>query len=355
MYIENPDEEQQNQNQSSSAPSVGAGGGGAAVGTGGTTSTGGNPSTIQPVQLNQPSQSFATVQDYLGANKQQGENFGNQFVSDVSGAIPTEKSSIDTSASNAANEVTAATPKYDSSVVSKAFSNPTDQTNIANYLGQANASYNGPSSFESSDQYTPAITAANEANQYATELGTTGGREQLLQDKYNVYGQGNKGLDQTLLQNSSAYPNIPPLKQSFQSVNDYLKAASDNVNNNLIPTAQTAATTAQTNTANDVTNAWNTFNNTLQARVNPAINAAYPGLPANSLPTFIQNIGATPQQLQEAVGTPEEYERAQAFANLTNTPNTLLPSEYENVNPVVPNQTILNYIRDAARKNSQNS
>lgn len=232
MYIENP-EEDQNKAQAASAPSIGAGGGGAAIGQGGT-STGGNPSTTQPVQTNQPSQNFANVQDYLKANQQQGENFGGQFVSTVGQGVGKAQSDIDTAAQNAQNQITSGTVSAQPGLAQEAKTTPTlvtsDADKLAQFQKEYNAEYTGPQSFEASDQYTTAANAANTATQTGAELGSTGGRQQLLQDVFGVYGQGNKGLDQTLLQNSSAYTGVAPLAQSFQSVNDYLKAAANQTN-----------------------------------------------------------------------------------------------------------------------------
>lgn len=330
MYIENPDEEQQRQNQPSSAPSIGAGGGGggAVVGNGGT-STGGNPSTIQPTQTNQPNQSFANVQDYLKANQQQGSDFGNQFVSTIGQGPDQAKGIIDTASKNAQNEIMAAIPSYTSNTVKNLFSNPTDTNNVANYEKQANAEYTGPTSFESSDQYTNAANATNTASQIGTELGSTGGREQLLQDRFGVYGQGNKGLDQTLLQNSSAYSNIPPLAQNFKSVQDYLTAAANPINSTAIPTAQQAVATTKANTANDVVNTQNELRNNIENRLTTANQKGFNGIDKNDL---LGLLGVTPQQELSAFATPDEIAREQQFAATTNT-NNLTPNIYLSNNP----------------------
>lgn len=235
MYIENPEDEQ-NQNQGSNSPSIGAGGGGASFGQGGTSTgnTGGNPSTIAPISSNQPTQKFANVQDYLKANQPQGEEFGQKFVSTIGEGVGQAKSAIDTSAQNTQGQIQSGTVNANPDLINEAVKTPTSITNdaekMAEFQKEYNAQYTGPSSFESSDQYTPAITAATKAAQTGQELGTTGGREQLLQDVFGVYGQGNKGLDQAILQHSSTFPEVAPLAQNFQSVQDYLKAAAANTN-----------------------------------------------------------------------------------------------------------------------------
>lgn len=332
MYIENPEEEQQNQNQSSSAPSVGAGGGGTAVGTGGTT-TGGNPSTIQPIQPNQPTQSFANVQDYLKANQQQGEDFGSNFVSTISPGVGQAKSAIDTSAQSAQNEINAGTPQYSSDTVKNLFANPSDAANLSNYENQANAQYTGPTSFEASDQYGNAANASNTATQTGAELGSTGGREQLLQDQFGVYGQGNKGLDQTLLQNSSAYSGIPQLAQNFNSIQNYLTAAANPINTTAIPTAQQAAATAQINTANDVSNAQIGYQNNIKNNIVASSQKGFPGMDVNDIRGLL---GTTPQQDNAVFATPDEVSREQQFAAITNSnnlaPNTYIPNNQQQIN-----------------------
>ncbi len=306
MYIENPDEEQL-KSQSSSSPSVGAGGGGVAIGTGGT-STGGNPSTISPIQTNPTNQSFATVQDYLKANQPQGEEFGQQFVSTVGQGVGQAKSAIDTSSQNAQNEVTAGTVNANPGLISEALKTPAlvanDAGKLAEFQKEYNAQYSGPSSFESSDQYAPAASAVNAATQTGTELGSTGGREQILQDTFGVYGQGNKGLDQTLLQNSSAYPNIPPLEKSFQSVQDYLKAASANTNaaaTNAAKTTEATKTTATAPFSNSLTN----FQNKVNSEVQVAQQQAQTGGSAIQNDLATGNGAALSKDLKDAGVSPE--------------------------------------------------
>jgi len=308
MYIENPDEEQ-NKNQSSSSPAIGAGGGGAASPTTtATTPATGNPSTIQPVQTNQPNQSFATIQDYLGANKPQGETLGNQFVGTVGQGLNTAKSAIDTSAQNAQNQITSGTVKQNTDLTNEALKTPTavtgDAGKLAEFQKEYNAQYSGPSSLESSDQYENASKAANEASQTGEELKTTGGREQILQDKFGVYGQGNKGLDQGLLQNSSAYSNVAPLQQGFQSVQDYLKAASGSTADAAKQARETTEAT-KANTQKAFAGNLSSFQDKLNSEVSVAQQAAQTA--GSKIQTDIKsgNLDALSEDLQKAGVSPE--------------------------------------------------
>jgi hypothetical protein len=233
--------------------SVGAGGGVGAT-PNGHTGTGGNPSTISPVQSNQPNQQFASVQDYLGANKQQGEGLGSKVVQGLDTSYTGEKSAIDTAGQQSKSDVTAGTPTYNPALSNAATTTPAAITGNAgqlqDYLKQWNSTYTGPQSFETSARYTPAATAASEANTKAQELATTGGQQQLLQDQFNVYGQGNKGLDQAILQNSSWYPKLQEQQKQFGTMQDYLTKQSQDVNA-AIPQAKVNAAQTQAQTRGD--------------------------------------------------------------------------------------------------------
>lgn len=270
MWVDNEDENNPaNQtNGTPSAPSVGAGGGTAQAG--GTTS---NPSTQTPVQPSQPQQNFATVQDYFGANKAQGDTLGQNFSSKLGQSASNERSAIDTAANQTNNDISAGTVNYDPNIVSTAVSDPTKVTGnpdqLQSFLKQWNAAYTGPQSFETSAGYTPAATASNEAKTNQQELATTGGQQQLLQDQYGVYGQGNKGLDQALLQNSSSYPTIQNQGKDFGTVQDYFGQKSQDLD--------TAATTAAANTDATKAQTQNAFANNLsnfQAGLNTKVSAA---------------------------------------------------------------------------------
>lgn len=334
MWLE-PEQEDQNKPSAPTSPSVGAGGG--TTGTGGTTA---NTSTQNPVQSNQPQQQFATVQDYLGANQPQAEKLGQDFSSNLNQSAVNEKNAIDTATAGTKNDITAGTVNYDPNLTTTALSNPTVVTNnpdqLGSFLKQWNAAYSGPQSFETSNEYGTAAGAANEAATKQAESKTAGGQQQLLQDQFGVYGQGNKGLDQALLQNSSAYPTVNT-GQQFQNVQDYLASQANDVNSQA--TAANAATqAAKTNTQNAFTNNLSNFQNDLNTRVAAARNNATAQLEGTQNQTLAPNLdilkneyGITPdlsgQKTFNAnttitpsnIATPEDYAKATAYQQLTGT------------------------------------
>jgi len=274
MWIDQEDQQDPyGRAQNNTNANIGAGGGTTTSSPSSSNTSQGNPSTVSPSTPTPPTQQFATIQDYLGANKTQAEDLGQKVSGSLANTYGQETGAIDTSAKNAQNAIKAGTVNFDQGLVNEAVNTPTSVANnpdkLSAFQKQWNASYSGPSSFETSDQYNTASAAANEANTRAQELGTTGGQQQLLQDQFNVYGQGNKGLDTALLQSSSAFPTLQNQQKQFQSIQDYLTNAAGNVD--------TAATNAATNTAATQANTQNAFTNNVsnfQNKINSEVTAA---------------------------------------------------------------------------------
>lgn len=220
------DQDPYNRNNGTPKPvTIGSGAGGSApIGSGEGNQTNGNPSTVNPV--NQiPQQKSATVQDYLGANKAQGNELAGQFKSKLETKAVADKGAIDTSASTIKNQAQAGTTAFNPTVVNAAVKDPTkvanDPAQLQSFLKQWNAAYTGPSTFESSPEYSVAAKAAADAKTKSEQVGEASGRKQILQDEFGVYGQGNKGLDHTLLQNSDEFSGIQDLGKNFASLPDY--------------------------------------------------------------------------------------------------------------------------------------
>lgn len=266
MWIENDDDKQQ-QNNGQPNLNVGAGGG--------TSSTppGSNPSTVSSVQTNQPQQKFATVQDYLGANKQQGNELGQKFTSNLTEAANKDKSQIDTAVAGAQNDINAGTINYNPDIVNKAQNDPASVANnpgdINSFLKQWNASYSGPSSLEASTSYEGAAGAANDASQKAEQLKTSGGRETLIKDQFGNNSDANTALDQGLLQNSDSFSTVQDAAPAFKSIQDYLGSQSQAV---AAQAEKAAADTAKTqqDTRGAFTNSLSNFQSDLNSKVDAA-------------------------------------------------------------------------------------
>lgn len=315
---------------------VGAGGG--AGGAGQPTGTQSNPSTQTPTGPTAPTQNFATVQDYLGANKTQGEDLGQKFTGSLDTSATNEKNAISGAVNQTQNAINAGTTNYDSNLINTALSNPTKVANdpgqLNSFLAQWNASYSGPSSFESSPTYDTATAASTEAQQKQAQVGTAGGQQQLISDQFGVYGQGNKGLDQAILQNSSYYPKVQGEAQNFQNVQDYLTGQAGNLD-----TAATKAATdtaaAKTNTQNAFANSLTNFQNTLNA--NTASDLATATAQANKVKADLAsgNLSTITPDLGGASGVAANYPTLQQYLTTLNQNYGVKPdlSNYYTYNP----------------------
>lgn len=224
---ENPEDPYNRLRGNTSQPNVGAGGG--AGQPEGTVESGGklnSPTTVEP-------QEFAPVQDYLRANQQQGEELGKQFIGKLNNTANQLQGAIGEAANEAESDISKNKVEFDPGLVQKAKSNPVEVANdgsmLQKFLSQWNAEYKGPSSFESSASYTKAADAATKGKEKQEQIKTAGGQQQLFQDEFGVYGQGNKGLDQALLQTSSYFPEVQAQSSNFGNLQDYLAGQSTRV------------------------------------------------------------------------------------------------------------------------------
>jgi hypothetical protein len=313
MWIDNKEAENDpyNRGQNNTNANVGAGGGGSAP-LGSNTETG-NPSTTSPAQPAAKPQKFATVQDYLGNNQTQAEDLGQKVTSSLEQDQQNKIGDINKAADATKGQITDNTINFNSGLVDKASKDPSSvansQPDLNSFLKQWNASYAGPSSFEGSDSYSQAAKAASDAQQKSEQLKTTGGREQLIGDQFNVYGQGNKGLDQALLQSSSYFPKVQDEGKQYGTIQDYLGNKAADVN-------QAAATAKQTTDATKAAtqapfeNRLTGFTNDLDSRVAAARTSA--GNDADKLKTDLAsgNIG---QDLTNEYGNTPEVQRIQTY------------------------------------------
>lgn len=248
MWIDKPeDEEQKGQTtDTGEGPSVGAGAGSGPQIQSSTTAAVGTPSSMSPTP-EAPGQKFGTIQDYFKGSKAQGEKLGQQFTGRLEDTKQKQQSAIGQAAAGAEQQVASGIVGFDEGLVSTAAKDPTkiagDEDQYNKFMQQWNAQYKGPQSFENTDQYTEAAKAAQAAKDKATQVQSTGGRQQMIQDEFGVYGAGNKGLDEALLQQSSSFGDVGTKAKELTSLQDYLSSKSQDIQGK----AQAAkATTEQT-------------------------------------------------------------------------------------------------------------
>lgn len=234
MWIDKVKEDPYNRRdgQPGQQTSVGAGGGSAA--DPGSQEPGNAASAPTPTAAPvAPQQSFASVQDYFKANKQQGDEFGQKFTNKLDQTVNQQKDTITGATKKAQEEVVAGTAKENPFLTARAATDPNavakDKGQTDAFMNQWNAAYRGPESFEASNAYGEAANATAKANEKKEQLKSVGGRQQLVQDEFGVYGQGNRGLDEALLQTSSFFPQVQAQEKQFGALQDYLKNQSLNL------------------------------------------------------------------------------------------------------------------------------
>lgn len=283
MWIdeEKQDEQQDQQPDSLNSPSVGAGAGGGGPAGGPQVKSSdvkslGTPSSMTPTEQ-APKQQFGTIQDYFKGSKNQGEQLGEQFTNKLTDTANKNKSTVIGAADAAGKEIEGAAVKENPFLTSRAAFDPTgitsDLKNRENFEAQWNAAYQGPNSFEESKSYGDATKAVADSNAKAEQVKSVGGQQQILQDEFGVYGQGNKGLDQALLQESSYYPKVQEKGKEFGGLSSYLKGQGAT----LAPKVEAAkALTAKTKdtTRNAVTGGINKFTSDIDANVAKAKTSA---------------------------------------------------------------------------------
>lgn len=237
----NPEDPYNRVKSGTGTPSVGAGGGGIEPGGGAGKAQAGSTAAPAPAI---PQQNFASIQDYFKTNQQQGEQFGQQFTDKLANTAQQQKGAITGAVDSARNEITSKAPKENTYLTARAASDPwsvsRDKGLTDSFMSQWNATYAGPSSFEESESYSKGADAVQKANEKKEQLKSVGGRQQLVQDEFGVYGQGNRGLDEALLQTSSAFPKVQQQEKEFGGLQDYFKTKGAE----LAPTIADARTTA---------------------------------------------------------------------------------------------------------------
>lgn len=193
----------------------------------------GNEGLGQPlteISPNQPTSGtgYTNIQDYLNANKDATKGLSEKVAGVVTGAANTAKSKVDEARTAASGAVSAATPTYNQDLVKSAISNPLDfsanEENVKNLTALRDATYKGPTSFETTEGYQPALSSIMKAEEKGTLAQTPGGYEELVKEvNPSTYKAGKSALNQQLLQASpEAQQTIGESAESTKTLKDYL-------------------------------------------------------------------------------------------------------------------------------------
>lgn len=208
-------------------------------GTSGILSSSATPTNSTPNKT----QSFATLQKYLTANKPQAEAFAGQIANNATGTAEAARSGINQFANSAIPTIQSKSITPDAGLINSVLSNPLSATQEQKnaFTKQRTGSYEGPTDLSGFEGY----NAANEKLAKATEtrnlLDTEGGRKQLVANEQQNKGAGITALNQALV---SAVPtarqDLENAKGNFSGLQDLFQGASGNVTNAVAQAKQQA-------------------------------------------------------------------------------------------------------------------
>lgn len=240
-YVPQMDEEQNKPNAANGGaalPTTGGGGGGAPSGN-----------SAQPAAQG-GNQGFASLNQYLGANKDQAPGVANTVASNLGNQYTTLQGNVDSAANQASEAIKGGSTAYDPNLVNSAISNPSqfvaDPNNLAAWQKQYSAAYTGPTAFESSEGYGKAADAGNKAQQ-TYQLGQTGGGyTQLLNQVEKNPTAGKTALDKSLIQyDPNAAGTVQTALNPFKNLQDYLAGKSAEIGQQAAGAATSTADTAK--------------------------------------------------------------------------------------------------------------
>ncbi len=220
------------ENLDPNAPPPSGGGSTLITGQGGSSNVHTGPAPSSPNAPGGMPGNFVGIQQYLNANQPQSSKLAGQvggYVSDLGTSARGAASGAQGQFQNAINQNTV---NLDQSLFNEAQANPqqvaADAAKKAEFQKEYNANYGGPSSFEGSDYYAPALQATRAASDATTLLGTPEGQKSVvanLEKKTGGYSTpGAQSFDTALLQ---AAPNAREVIGQTIAKNSDLKANLD--------------------------------------------------------------------------------------------------------------------------------
>lgn len=259
----------------------------------------------------------AKLSDYLSANKDQVQQFGQNIAGNLSKNYGDTMGSIDQGLGNFNQQVGQGYAPANSDLVSKAVANPTEfvktPENVSGFKSLYNDQYTGPANFESSPIYSNLNDQVNKAVENAGLAGSTSGLQSYLNN--NNYGTANnmpgvQALDTALLQRSpEARSTIQAATVPYQNLNSYLSGKATEGNASVANAQKSAADTAQA-VQNQFTGQGGVipnFQNDLQGRVSALsgqqnnLNSLYQNVYGGGVPTLEQltQLGVSPEQANQ--------------------------------------------------------
>lgn len=234
--------------------------GGGTLGSGATGSgTGGTDAPAAAAEPKASSSSgpgnFVGINQYLEANKPQSQKLASDVGGYVGGLSQAVKDTLPQQTNLYNQAVDKNTVNLDQNLFNEAKTNTAavaqDQQKAQSFKNMRDASYKGPSDFESSEFYKPTADAFAKAQQASQNTETEQGQRNLLnnyeQEKIGkVAGTGVNNFDQMLLQSGGGKEQLAKAREGFSGLKDVLDQAKQA---GLQKAQQAQATTAATRNA----------------------------------------------------------------------------------------------------------
>lgn len=213
-------------------------------------STGGGTgmSGTGPKSQNLDNPGFANLMQYMNANNEQASSLADDISGNLQNEYNSAKGSIDSAAGKASDAARSSTINYDDNLVNGALQDPTGfvsgEGNLDKFIGQRDASYKGPGSFEDSSFYGEAAKGSARVNDIYN-ANKQGGYEGLLSQLQSNPTKGKSALDIGLLNaNPAATGKIKAALQPFEGINSYLSGKAEGVNNEIAGAKKTTQETS---------------------------------------------------------------------------------------------------------------
>ena len=172
---------------------------------------------------------FANIQSYLDANKDQGDQMGQNIQSGIESEAQTAKAGIE--------GLNAAAPKVEAYDPSEAYNNVTTlSSQDKQKYNEAKAGYKGPQTVDQVQGFQDTQKNVSTAASKVQNAGTEQGQRQLLKDTYQrpSYSAGENALDQTIVQNSpNSRKGFENLTQKYSGLSGMFDQASQSLGNQL--------------------------------------------------------------------------------------------------------------------------
>lgn len=314
---------------------------------------------------------FATLNQYVDANQGQAQPLANKITNDIGSQYNTLQGQNQSVLQGIQGQVSQGYTPQDQGVLSQEAADPvsfaSNPSNISSFQKQLTDQYTGPTSAESTNDFSNQQAAINNAIATGTaQTGTDTGRQQLLAQNEAMPTAGVTGLNSAILaQDPNAQGQIENAYKPFSNLATSLNTGASGIDTS-IGQAQNQASQASTAANQQIANQVNALNSGVNTELTNATTArdAYNtavqnnqnvwnpvNTQLNSLDEVLANItkGFTPvaggsntvvnplgqyvnapisanAPTLAAVATPQDYANAQAFQSLLNGVTTGAPS-----------------------------